>query len=865
MSSLATCSDVIRFWDTAGGGGLELRKTTNVAAAATNSCCWNHNGQVVATAGDNGSITVLKLSGSLVPAGVLSAHERPIRGITFSSKSRKLAAGGDAGVVEVWDLKRNNSRVTMRGHRGAVTCVSFFERDSCVAAGDERGKVVLHRVADAPSDDEALATLPPAGGYASVTGLCMASPAAGAGTLGVSYADGSVRLWDTGSRACVREMKEHHRGSAAGIVFHPLNPSLMATVGHDGMVRCTDVRTGSQDKHGGLRSIQSDGPLTCGSFHHEGLMLAAGASDGTVRLMDLRTAREIGAGSLKKAYAGPSPPPGGVRALAFQRQPSARSSTAGGATPASVGSGVSNGTSKVARASTGSSRHQPTPAAVAGVGVAAAPSSSEFSRAGATGSSSGRSKLLPDGSGSGGGGGDGNVIGGGDGSAGGRIYGEGSGGGRRRSAPMTSPAAAEAAVEGTPLFPAGSSSGSTHQHHHHQQHQQRYQQPAAEHTSSSRDDNQDYYYSPAAAGGTGSRRGFVSGESEKASTSLQQQHQQHPQQQQRHREPYGFSGAEEEGRAGGGGHQSVATPPRERDEASQLWSDDGRDPVSGKGTPVRTALRAYRHGGSAGAADGDARRSSAPPLPPPPLARRRPDSSGPERVAAGFDRRRGENGASSHGTGGSGGNGTGGTTVMGEVDEREDPSTTNANDNGCQDGEDAAFAATPRSRGTVRIDAAGGGGGGDWGTHTNGDAPHARSRCSTPASPSRAPRKRGSRAESPSAGPKARAGAAPAAGDWEGALVRHESEGATAGAAGGGRVVSVDRSVLEQVLSSHLSGLREELRQELRNLHVDMLRQFHSLQDEQSSALAGFEERLGGLVAENQALRAENDRLRRVY
>lgn len=55
---------------------------------------------------------------------------------------------------QVWDLKRNNSRVTMRGHRGTVTCVSFFDRDSCVAAGDERGKVVLHRVADAPSNDE---------------------------------------------------------------------------------------------------------------------------------------------------------------------------------------------------------------------------------------------------------------------------------------------------------------------------------------------------------------------------------------------------------------------------------------------------------------------------------------------------------------------------------------------------------------------------------------------------------------------------------------------------------------------------------------------------------------------------------------
>lgn len=62
-----------------------------------------------------------------------------------------------------------------------------------------------------------------------------------------------------------------HRGAAAGIVFHPHNPSLMATVGHDGVVRCVDVRVGGggQQKGGVLKSIQTDAPLTCGSFHHE--------------------------------------------------------------------------------------------------------------------------------------------------------------------------------------------------------------------------------------------------------------------------------------------------------------------------------------------------------------------------------------------------------------------------------------------------------------------------------------------------------------------------------------------------------------------------------------------------------------------
>lgn len=64
-----------------------------------------------------------------------------------------------------------------------------------------------------------------------------------------------------------------HRGAAAGIVFHPQNPSLVATAGHDGVVCCTDVRVGERKDGGGgdgvLKSIQTDAPLTCVSFHHE--------------------------------------------------------------------------------------------------------------------------------------------------------------------------------------------------------------------------------------------------------------------------------------------------------------------------------------------------------------------------------------------------------------------------------------------------------------------------------------------------------------------------------------------------------------------------------------------------------------------
>ncbi|CAM9573155.1 unnamed protein product [Ectocarpus fasciculatus] len=834
MSSLATCSDVIRFWDTGGGGGggLELRKTTNVAAATTNSCCWNHNGQVVATAGDNGSITVLKLSGSIVPAGVLSAHEKPIRGITFSSKSRKLAAGGDAGVVEVWDLKRNNSRVTMRGHRGPVTCVSFFDRDSCVAAGDERGKVILHRVADAPSDDEASATLPPAGGYSSVTGLSMASAAAGPATLGVSYADGAVRLWDTGSRACVREMQTQHRGAAAGIVFHPQNPSLVATAGHDGVVRCTDVRVGERKDGGGgdgvLKSIQTDAPLTCVSFHHEGLTLAAGASDGTVRLVDLRTAREVG-GPPKKAYAGPTPPSGGVRALAFQRQPPSRSTSS--AAVAANGGGSTSATRGSSSSSLSSSSSRPRPAAAGEV------------------VNSARQTRMSDG-------------GGGVDGAGRGYYGDGSGGGgggERRRPLTTTPAVATdvagvgnpagmagaAVAEATPYFSAGSHGGPMQQQQ--QQQQQHYHhQPAAENTSSSKGNGD------CAPGANAIGAGVPTTAAAAAAASSSRQ---------RHQDPYGFPN---EAAAGGGGaprygNQSVATPPQEKKEAR--WGGGGDHRGGSNGAP---APRAEDYGDYAAAAAATAvvPAGRSWPNPSPPLpggGRRRPGSSSPERVAAGFDRQRRENGG---GTGG-GGVGGGGMTT-GEGDEWEvQPQTTVAYGNNSGDYDRATVLSTPDSRG-ARVDAGGGGGGSGRGTRMNGDS---RAGSGVFSSPSGAPRKPVMHSGGPStAGGGGRTAAAAAAGDAE-AIVRREPRGeeSAAPAAGGGQVVSLDRSVLEQVLSSHVSGLREELRQELRNLHVDMLRQFHSLQDEQSTALSGFEERLGGLVAENQALRAENDRLRRVY
>lgn len=84
--------------------------------------------------------------------------------------------------------------------------------------------------------------------------------------------------------SCWSKMYTQHGGAASGIAFHPHNPSLVATAGDDGVVRCADTRvwergggvggSGGRGGAGGtgggmLKSIETGVPLTCVSFHHE--------------------------------------------------------------------------------------------------------------------------------------------------------------------------------------------------------------------------------------------------------------------------------------------------------------------------------------------------------------------------------------------------------------------------------------------------------------------------------------------------------------------------------------------------------------------------------------------------------------------
>eukprot|EP00904_Undaria_pinnatifida_P008641 jgi/Undpi1/4907/HiC_scaffold_19.g08259.m1 len=757
----------------------------------------------------------------------------------FSNSSRLLAAAGDAGIVQIWRLRKKSGLITKRGHRRPVTCLTFFDRDACIAAGDEGGKVLLHRVVDAEAE-EPMASLPAAGGHACLTELSC-SPM-GQSTLAASYLDGAVRLWDTDSRTCVRDMKTQHRGAAC-VEFHPFNPDLLVTVGHDGIMWCIDLRAGQRSGGGGggggagggvLKSMEIGVPLTCASFHHEGLTLAVGASDGIVRVLDLRGSRTAIRGGSGGGSGGGGGGDGGGDGGGVGGSGGGLDGGSGGG----GGGGSSSGPRRVSP-STGSSRHEMTGAGIgAGAGGGedsvqgsdsdrsrpSAAAAAAASTAGSSSSAHSRSSSAPISRRS-------ERVPGAAPAAGRRAGSRGNGGGATaRSSSSRAPTGLESELSSSSSWSAvGVSSRRSNGRDRSTSASTAAAAYGAAYGLSGYGSNTAGAVAGARSGGATTARAVADGIT--SSNGL-------------YTSGSGGGSGDGGGSSGGGAvvrggsksglalesaaaaaAESAATAAEARAAAAEKglrrlgsgrYEETRREEREGVNGGLRRANsdrsnrreRSERHGASAAPTTARGSRGDAPAVN---REYGNPEfrAVGPEgEHPAGSDRQRWEGDGS--GKRGSGGGGGGAIAPVGE-DEWELPQS--------------AVLRTPSKNDRAAA---------EMRTPSSSRRDRALSSSSALLSLSLSDRQR---------------------------QLQSKKEGSYDDEQ---QLYSFSSSVLEQILSSHVSSLREDLRHEMRNLHVDMLRQFHSLQDEQSSALAGFEERLGGLVAENQALRAENDRLRRV-
>jgi WD40 repeat protein len=210
------------------------------------------------------------------------AHWCP-SGVAFNPEGNRLAAVGDTGTVDVWQLE--TSRKVWGKPPGALAPYSLkgiaFRPDGrYVAAGDIGGARVL--ILDAETGQQ-VDLLDADGHY--VGGVAYHPDGR---YLAAACNDRSVRVWDISSHRV--QILRGHEGQVTSVATSPPDGQSLASSGEDGFVILWDVKDPNKVRL--QRRIRTHHDMvTSVAFSPDGRRLATASSDRTVKLWDPTSSR----------------------------------------------------------------------------------------------------------------------------------------------------------------------------------------------------------------------------------------------------------------------------------------------------------------------------------------------------------------------------------------------------------------------------------------------------------------------------------------------------------------------------------------------------------------------------------------------
>ena len=293
MSLLASVADCLNVWSyeedqfTAKSCFTSSKETFHAVA-------WNHTNQVVAIGGSDSKIDLIQANnGYLLQSLSVSETYDPgriIKSIAFSSNSRFLATGV-RDVVQLWDLKKRQCKLSLRSGNNAVINTISFLPNGDLLSGDQFGRFLCWDPQNSSEDGPAIfhefsagdTSIPSSEIYA------MHVSPTNSNNVATGYVSGHMCTWDV-ERLTMQRRQRCHNGALTSLSYSPKNGRLVTACGTDGRVVLVDTSTKSSTYHDISAVIDIPGKQLTGlSFHENAIHVAVATDDGQLLMYDWRS------------------------------------------------------------------------------------------------------------------------------------------------------------------------------------------------------------------------------------------------------------------------------------------------------------------------------------------------------------------------------------------------------------------------------------------------------------------------------------------------------------------------------------------------------------------------------------------------
>ncbi len=292
---------VVCLWDVSTGGCHILCE----GKSWINSLAFSRNGQMLAIGGSDKTVQLWDVSSHQQDVSLckqirsLQAHTRNVRAVRFSPDGHCLASSSSDATIKLWDVETGKCLKTLDGHDGKVWSVDFRADGRVLVSGSDDQTVKLWDVATG----HCLKTL-----EEHTSRVWSVAISQDGKTIVSGSDDQTIRLWDVEEgkyrQTKCRQTLQGYSGTPRSVALSqrqvPGYPFtyLVASGSDDRVVRLWDVSAGDDrpdpkklQGHTSRVGTVAFSPLHSMSLRQEeqGLMLASGSDDQTVRIWDVET------------------------------------------------------------------------------------------------------------------------------------------------------------------------------------------------------------------------------------------------------------------------------------------------------------------------------------------------------------------------------------------------------------------------------------------------------------------------------------------------------------------------------------------------------------------------------------------------